>query len=57
MDNEASRYIASLAVELREIALRAGLTTSVYLLDMLILENKGRIAGGEERRRQEERFG
>lgn len=57
MDNEASRYIASLAVELREIALRAGLTTSVYLLDMLILENKGRIAEGEERRRQEERFG
>ncbi len=57
MDNEASSYIASLAIELRKIAQQARLTTSVYLLDMLIRENNGRIAEGEERRRQEQKLG
>ncbi|MBN8918307.1 MAG: hypothetical protein J0I31_22195 [Rhizobiales bacterium] len=47
MEKEASEYIAALATELREIELRAGLTTSVFLLDMLILENKVRIAEAE----------
>lgn len=51
MEKEASEYIAAMASEHREIALRAGLTTSVFLLDMLILENKGRIAEAEERAR------
>lgn len=57
MDIEASSYIASLAIELRKIALRAGLTTSVFLLDMLILENKGRIAEGHEPRRHKLHLG
>lgn len=57
MDDDASLYIATLATELRKNALRAGLATSVFLLDMLILENKGRIAEGEERRRQEQKLG
>ena len=49
MDDDASRYIATLATELRKIALRAGLATSVFLLDMLIMENQRRIVEAEER--------
>lgn len=55
MDRDAARHIAELATRLRKIAQRAGLTTSVFLLDMLILENRGRMVGPVERERDANR--
>lgn len=54
MENDASSYIADMAIEQRKIAIRAELTTSVFRLDMLIFESRTIPADGVAREMREQ---